>query len=444
MAASVPVVKLPGGVRRALAAFDEDRIAWLDQASAQGPIAGLKLGPVTAWVVSDTAEARRILVEEADTWQRPSAITAPVRLAAGPNLFSERHRRWAALQPQVAPSLRRRSFDSRTAELDDLVAEHVAAIPSDAPVVLRDLTQQLAFASSAWMLFGQRIDPETTAVLVAHLQAVMDWVGDRIGQFSGFSPIALDRRARAMRRQRGSLIDFVDLLIDTTDHDDQFNVMTALEGAKVHGRPLTRPHLRGHVLGLLVVGTETTAATLAWALHNGATRPDAWTRLAEPDPPARPYIDETLRLHPAAWGIPRTPARRGRRLNCGDEQVAVRPGAVVNVYLLAIHRDPNVWPEPDQFRPERHRTTSAEQTHSLIPFGLGPRSCIGQAIALAELAAIVPALARYGSVTVDATGAPIARFALTPAPSTTIQFTSRDAGTGRRPPSRETSPEPTT
>ena len=63
-----------------------------------------------------------------------------------------------------------------------------------------------------------------------------------------------------------------------------------------------------------------------------------------------------------------------------------------------MNRDPTLWPDPTEFRSERHTDPSAEQQRALLPFGLGPRSCIGQHLALAELAQATPALARLGDI----------------------------------------------
>ena len=71
------------------------------------------------------------------------------------------------------------------------------------------------------------------------------------------------------------------------------------------------------------------------------------------------------------------------------------------MYLRAANLDPATWPEPDRFDPDRHLVANREQERSLIPFGLGPRGCIGQHLAMAEMVAVLPALARHGDVRID-------------------------------------------
>ena len=66
-----------------------------------------------------------------------------------------------------------------------------------------------------------------------------------------------------------------------------------------------------------------------------------------------------------------------------------------------MNRDPDTWADPLRFDPSRHSAADKEQHRALIPFGLGPRGCIGQHLAMAELHAVIPALARHGDVAVD-------------------------------------------
>ena len=76
----------------------------------------------------------------------------------------------------------------------------------------------------------------------------------------------------------------------------------------------------------------------------------------------------------------------------------------MNVYLRGINRDETTWRDPMRFDPGRHVATADEPHRSLLTFGLGPRGCIGQHLALAELVAVVPALAQHGDVTITGDG----------------------------------------
>src|SRR5450432_4038539 len=108
-----PTVRIDRKLRRGLAAFDADRLRWLDEAAALGPIAGLRLGPATVWVLSDAEAARTMLVTDGSSWTRPPAMRIPIRLGVGENLFTQRDKAWSRLAPQLAPAFRKRALDAR-------------------------------------------------------------------------------------------------------------------------------------------------------------------------------------------------------------------------------------------------------------------------------------------------------------------------------------------
>ena len=184
---------------------------------------------------------------------------------------------------------------------------------------------------------------------------------------------------------------------DSPDHADHADdVGRLLTRATVGGRPMPKKDQRMHVLGLLLAGNETTAAALSWAVVNAARHPDEWARLRIDPSAVRPFLDETLRLTPAVWGFARRPKVRGVTLD-GHR---IGRNEVVTVYLRGMNRDPTRWIEPLQFRPDRHRTGSPLDA-TMLSFGLGPRGCIGQHLAMAEMLAVLPVLAAGGDFSLD-------------------------------------------
>jgi cytochrome P450 len=95
----------------------------------------------------------------------------------------------------------------------------------------------------------------------------------------------------------------------------------------------------------------------------------------------------------------------------------VRRSGVATINLRGIHRDPRVWPDPTRFDITRHDAASpARETNdkqrALLTFGLGPRGCIGQQLAMAEMRAVLPVLAQRGDVLIDDTIVADPEFAL--------------------------------
>ena len=177
----------------------------------------------------------------------------------------------------------------------------------------------------------------------------------------------IDRR----RAHREGGEDILTLLLEATDED---------------GATLSKRHIRDEVMTLMFAGHDTTTSTVAFLFHELARNP----QLAEdPSFDLGPAIDETLRLYPPAWIGPRRSiapfAFGGRNL----------PGGVpVNYCSWASHRLPDVWPEPDAFRPERFAPGNRERIPkgAYVPFGGGSRMCIGMRFGLAEVGVIAAAI----------------------------------------------------
>jgi cytochrome P450 len=423
-----PIVRVDRSIRRGLRAFETDRFRWLDEAAAAGPVAGLRFGPVNAWVVSDAALARRMLITDADAWVRSSQQVVPSRLAVGESLFSRADRTWKLVQPQLAPHFRSKSLAPFLEGLDALLAEQVRDIPQRRNVNMTVVLHRIALTGAAWVMFGDRLDAARADELVAHQRAIVDWVGSRIGQPTGAIPVAFGRSARTMREHRAALRAYGAELLARRDATDQ-PILAAIRAATRRGDANDDRAATAEVLGLLFAGTETTAATVLWALVHASRHPEQWERIREDHTTVRPFVLETLRLTPAAWGLSRTPASRGAVLTSGDISQPVRRPLVVSVYLRHINRDADLWPDPLDFDPDRFESPDSDQLQSLLPFGLGPRSCIGQHLAMAELVALLPLLARRGNVTLDHEPFEDAQFALRPRDDLIVRFDNTEDAT---------------
>jgi cytochrome P450 len=409
-----PELKIHRSVTKALKLFDADRLRWLDEATAIGPIVVLRMGPVKTFVVTDADAARTMLVAEGGSWRRPPATLTPIRVGTGENLFTQSDKAWALLQPAVAPAFRKKALEARLAGIDALIADEVRAIPTGTTVDLELAMGRIALILAAWVLLGEHLDATRAEEIAHHQRAVVAWIGRRTAAPTGILPFAPGAAGREMKGHRSALNAYADEVIARAQaappSDD---ALGALMTARPSGRALSSEQLRGHVLGLFLAGNETTTAALSWALVHGAQAPQEWAKVGtDPQRYAMPFINETLRLNPAVWGIPRTPTKAGTTLTAAGRTIRIRRGQITTIYLRGMHRDPITWDEPLRFDPTRHESGAKERQRSLLPFGLGPRGCIGQHLALAEMSAVLPALARLGSLTVDGPITEDANFAL--------------------------------
>jgi cytochrome P450 len=194
--------------------------------------------------------------------------------------------------------------------------------------------------------------------------------------------------ARAKRESSG-VPDLLDLLLAGEDPETQ--------------RKMTVAELRDNLLTFIVAGHETTALTLSWALYLMAFDQDAQDKAraeinsvvqggvatgadVENLPYVRQVIDEALRLYPPAGMVSRTALAQDEL--CGRE---IRPGDTVIVPIYALHRNHLLWEDPDAFRPDRWAGGKPDR-YAYLPFGDGPRICIGASFAIQEAVIILATL----------------------------------------------------
>ena len=163
------------------------------------------------------------------------------------------------------------------------------------------------------------------------------------------------------------------------------------------GQPMSEAQLRDEVITLFVAGHETTANAVTWALYLLSQHTDVECKLRSElaqlhgKPPTvrdlqrLPYLEqvikESMRLYPPAGGATRQPIED---LELGGYRV--RKGDMIAISSYAMHRNPQFFPDPERFDPERFSPEREAQTpkYAYLPFGAGPRVCIGNVFALME------------------------------------------------------------
>lgn len=233
-----------------------------------------------------------------------------------------------------------------------------------------------------------------------------------------FSPAS--RRAALTREGDRIAYGLMDWAAEDTEERGDILSLLVRGADEADGSGLTRQEVRDEVTTLIAAGSETTANTLGWTLYLLATHPVALRRTVEElrevlggrDPAVEDlrkliYLDrvvnESMRLYPAAWS-------QGRRA-AGDFELDgyyFPAGTLVMFNKWVIHRLPDVWGDPDEFRPDRWEGDGADKLPhwAYFPFGVGPRSCLGMFLAQIEtrlvlatvLQHMIPVLGRNQSV----------------------------------------------
>lgn len=269
-----------------------------------------------------------------------------------------------------------------------------------------ELAQRTTLELIIRIVFGVEEQPrvdEFVAAVLAWTSAVRPgflFVRALQRELFGFSPFA--RYWRAWQRVDALLLE--QIARTRASADDRGDVLTALVAARYEdGQPMSDAAIRDQLRTLLYAGYETSAIVLSWALYFVLREPELRERLlaelrtldadADADALARlPYlgavIDETLRMRPVTPDPIRVlckPACFGRwRLPAG---MAIAPAPTL------LHHDPDLWPEPERFSPDRF-LGARPSPYEYIPFGGGDRRCLGATFARFEASILLATLLR--------------------------------------------------
>ena len=360
-----------------------------------GPLFTLRMPPFEAFVAAtEPHDVETILLDTTTRFEQgaASAILEPLVgpasliLSTGPQHMRQRR----LLLPAFHGNLAAR-WEQQIAEIAE---RRLARLPLGTPLALREPMREIALDAICQILFGGD-DPAAYAALREEVARGLDprivvllWFPTLWRRHGRLNP------ARPHQRRRAYIHGLVHALIsrrraDTT-HADRDDVLSVLVAARdEQGEPLSDDEVRDLLLGLLMAGHETTANALTWAFERLSRTPHARRRLAEEvaDGGGGEYLDavvsETLRTRPSVIDAVRTATEE---IELSGYTIA--PGTVVSAMLTAMHRRPDLWPDPLAFAPERF-LDGRPRPYSYAPFGGGIRHCIGASLSLVEMRTVL-------------------------------------------------------
>jgi cytochrome P450 len=310
----------------------------------------------------------------------------------------------------------------RMTRLEGLMTEvaerEVASWPRNTPIAMHPRTQALTLEVILRAVFGLQPGPRLDA-LRERLRRMLEF-GDR--PISLVPPDPDGVPAKVLSRV-GPFAKFVRLqeqadklifeLIDERrrEHDGGDDILAMLlEARHEDGSPMDDQELRDELMTMLVAGHETTASALAWAFSRLPHSPDVLERTREEiaaddgDAYLTATIYEVMRRRPVLPNV--GPRLVMQPIEIGDWTYPVGVCVVPNAYL--IHHDPEIYPDPYAFRPERFLDESPG-TYTWIPFGGGRRRCLGASFAMLEMKIVLRAVLGACEVTAGGDGVELAR-----------------------------------
>lgn len=391
-----------------------DPLALLASAGRRGPLTIARLGPVRAYLVTDPTLIRAILVQDAADYDKGfqfDTLRALIGDGVGTSSGATHRRNKKLVRSAFDHSAVERyaaDMAGQTGRFLDTRWDSAAAEGTlvDAALELRMLAMRLVTHSMS----GSEVAADE---VMAALPELLSGAGRR-----ALLPIrALDRLPTPGNRRFEQSLAAVHAVADgmvaqhreraaTRDGEAEPTLLSILLSAvDEDGTGLTDRQAHDEIMTLLLAGTETAAGVLAWALHLLAENPELQQRiraevLAVTDGRAptvaemrrftltERFVKEILRLYPPGWIVGRRPLREVRM---NGVPVPARSQVLLNFY--GLHRDPGAFPDPDRFDPDRWIDPDPETTAAyFLPFGMGPRGCLGEGYAWTEIYGVLSAV----------------------------------------------------
>jgi cytochrome P450 len=373
-------------------------------------------------VLSDPAAVRHVLVENAANYRKDDLQRTILAPGLGEGLLTAEGEAWKRARRTLAPLFTPRSVAALAARMvapaERTVARmarrrsgRIVDVAADMTRVTYDILAETMFSNAiagGADAFGKaltryfetqgRIDPLDILGAPAWLPRIGRWMARPAISFFEHQVtaiIAARQAEHARGRSEAGTADLLDALLAARDPET--------------GAGLSEAEVGANIVTFIGAGHETTANALTWALYLVALAPDICEALeAEIDSAGddlaaaalagerlsltRAVIEEAMRLYPPVPSLSRTALAD----DVAAGRCAIPKGAFVVISPYLLHRHETLWRAPEQFRPERFLPGAREtiERYAYLPFGAGPRVCIGQQFAMVEAVIVLAALLR--------------------------------------------------
>jgi cytochrome P450 len=368
-------------------------------------------------MVNDPEGIRRILLDNVANYPKNDLEIEFFSAMFGEGLLSAPHAKWRTHRKVMAPSFGTRTVESYAPAMVETAlafAQRWDALPEGAEMDIAEEMKALTLKIICRTMFSVDADELATYSREAldFAQASLEF--GLLDVLPLIGPRRLKRKVEAIRAHFKGMDAAIFRLISEREkirNEAPRDFLTRLVAAKDpdDGAGLNATEVRDEVITIFMAGYETTAVSMTWVwyllsqhpLEEASLHQELDTVLAGRTPtvedlPNLPYtrmvIEETMRVYPPAPGISIREAQEADEV-CGFQ---VTPGLQVLISPWVLHRHRRLWDNPERFDPSRFNKESSEKRprFSYLPFGGGPRVCIGATLAMTEATLILAVLAQ--------------------------------------------------
>ncbi|MBR8836941.1 MAG: cytochrome P450 [Stigonema ocellatum SAG 48.90 = DSM 106950] len=396
--------------------YRDDRLGSYGQAwKTYGDLIHFKVLPGLDLYLAVHPEAvGHILNSHGQAYKKAVRASKPLSLLLGEGIVISEGETWRRQRRLMQPAFHQQSLWNVASVMTRFAQKRVEmweSYPNGSVINLVEQMQQLTLEIVGEALFsadmGENVDSFTHT-----FRRTTKFIDDQINTLFKFPLWVPTPQNRQFIQNRHTLNRIAMNLIrgrrqqQSTPHDLLAMIMGAQDADT--GSRMSDQELLDEVMTLLVAGHETVSVTLAWAFHLLLKHPEVLSKLQHeieivlndrppnPDdyirlPYTRMIIEETLRLFPPAWALPRE-----TMIEDEIQGYQIPKKALVLVPAYFTHRHPEFWENPEEFNPERFTQAETSKRHKFAyyPFGGGPRICIGNQFALMEATLVLSTLAQ--------------------------------------------------
>ena len=366
-----------------------------------------------AIVTTDPAVIQHVLKTNAENYQKSEIQVKRMGHFLGKGLLTTHGEAWRTQRRLIQKGFDRKQLEALSSIMQDSLAESLLEFDRKVHVGVVDIYPQLmkmTFAMVARSLFGAKLKGEDIDLVSHTICTVQEFIVRQTLQpylNPWFEVSGELRRHEDMRARADSiLLEY----IKTRRHQEPGHdlLQTLMDARYSDGEGMSDELVLSESMQLLVAGHETSSNALSWLLYLLSSRPDCLEKIRQEfdsvlgDAPltfsdvprfefATQVIQEALRLYPPFWMIDREAVADDR---AGD--VEIPRGSTVIVFVYGAHHAPRYWQDPERFDPERFTKTNEKLNtpFTYLPFGGGPRGCIGGNYAMLQILMILSDLLR--------------------------------------------------
>jgi len=355
----------------------------------------------TVHVLNDPDAIGRVMLDNKANYTRPDVVRRLLAPLLGNGLFNAEDDDWRVQRRIVAPTFAPGAVGRMAPGIAAAVSARMAAWPGETrriDMAAEATETTMAIIAAALFSGDARLMTREASALITALLAAAGRA--RVSALLGLPDFNLSPTFRKARVGRVFLRETLGAMVDERGPDggpdDFFGGLIRALHAQFPGDE-ARTLAVDNAIAFYVAGHETTANALSWTIYLLAAQPELqaqcraeavaaladgdFAALADRVPLLRQCLDEALRLYP--------PAPRFDRQALADDQlgdIAIAKGDIVSIWPWVVHRHARLWDNPDRFDPARFAPDAKSKLHRFqyLPFGAGPRVCVGARFAVVE------------------------------------------------------------